>query len=120
MKLKIMSLMVLIVFILVPVSLAATENCTASPWAKEPTYGKKVLKKAEFGASNLLLGWTELFTEPAPAFRAKAGVFNSIFQGFWNALADTGGGALHLVTAPFPGVDLPLPECGADVWGKSS
>lgn len=93
----------------VSVALAAEDNPQPSPWRSEVTYGDQAKSKLGFGAKNLLLGWTELFTEPVEQKSALG-----IGQGLGNAVMDTVGGFLHLVTFPFTSVDVPLPENGVN------
>ena len=88
----------------------------ASPWTEGKTYKEKVLGKLDFGFKNLLGGWTELFTEPAkgdPSCKCKIqSTARGLGRGIAYAAADTIGGALHILTFPFPQVDVPLPENG--------
>jgi len=83
-----------------------------SPWAREHGWANQARGKFMFGAKNTLLGWTELFTEPYEAAKSGRNVAGGIGRGLWNGVADTAGGAAHLVTFPIPQVDLPLPEGG--------
>ncbi|MBI3319139.1 MAG: hypothetical protein HYZ89_00920 [Candidatus Omnitrophica bacterium] len=95
-----------------PVTLSLTKDYTASPWTSEPTYGDRVKGKLVFGAKNLLLGWTELFTEPKEALDAGGNFFVGLGKGLKNGLENELGGVVHLVTFPVPQVDAPLPEGG--------
>jgi len=88
---------------------AATDAQTPSPWASGATYGEQAWGKLGFGLKNLLLGWTELITEP---FEQKNVL--GIGQGLGNAVMDTVGGLLHTATAPVTSVDVPLPESGVN------
>jgi len=83
-----------------------------SHWAREHGWANQARGKFMFGAKNTLLGWTELFTEPYEAAKSGGNVVGGIGRGLWNGVADTAGGAAHLVTFPIPQVDLPLPEGG--------
>ena len=86
----------------------------ASPWTEEDTYGEKISGKLQFGLVNTLFGWTDLFFEP---IRASKGcdscdsVWKGVGKGAADALVNTVGGAIHLVTFPLV-VDFPLPESG--------
>ena len=84
----------------------------ASPWHAGKTYSEKALGKLTYGAENLLLGWSELVTEPDESIWEGSNVFTGMFRGMWHAVADTVGGAYHLLTFPHVGWDLPLPEGG--------
>lgn len=95
--------------LVISTAFAAEDNPQNSPWRSEATYGDQAKSKLGFGAKNLLLGWTELFTEPVEQKSAMG-----IGQGLGNAVMDTVGGFLHLVTFPLTGVDVPLPENGVN------
>ena len=83
-----------------------------SPWTKEATAEAKTLAKFKFGLRNMFFGWTEIFEEPYAAYVNKENIFKSAGAGVFNAVIDTAVGALHVVTSPIPGVDIPLPEGG--------
>lgn len=91
----------------------------ASPWTEGKTYQDKVIGKLDFGFKNLLGGWTEIFTGPTKSkFQCKCVVTKSVVRvgkGVVYAIADTVGGALHVVTFPFPQIDVPLPNNGVDL-----
>lgn len=89
----------------------------ASPWASEATYGDKSVAKLKYGLTNTLLGWTSLFRTPMQASQSGENVLVGIGRGVWNAVGQTVGGIVHLVTFPIPQLDIPLPEGGTDVWG---
>ncbi len=93
-------------------TLSLTKDYTASPWTSEVGYADRVKGKFIFGAKNLLLGWTELFTEPREASQEGGNVLAGIGVGVKNAVEDTLGGAVHLVTFPIPAIDAPLPQGG--------
>ncbi len=92
-------------------ALAVEDNANPSPWRSETTYGAQAGQKLYFGARNLFLGWTELFTEP---FEQGSPV--GIVQGLGNTVMDTVGGFLHVLTAPLTQVDVPLPENGVSLF----
>ena len=81
----------------------------ASPWTSESGYGQKATGKLVFGLKNLLLGWTEIFTEP---YESKS--IQGVGKGLFNGIVDTVGGALHTVTFFVPQVDVKLPDGGVD------
>ena len=104
---KLTSLFIVLVLLLVP-----TLGYAASPWMDKTTYQDKVMGKLDFGFKNLLLGWTELFSEPHQYHMDKKNVFEGIGKGLLNGTLDTLGGALHLLTAPIQQIDVPLPDNG--------
>lgn len=95
-----------------PVSASA-----ASSWAMETTYGAKAGGKLKYGLKNTLLGWTSLFRTPYEATQAGDNLLVGLGQGLWNAVGQTVGGVVHLVTFPLPQLDIPLPEGGTDFLG---
>ncbi len=99
------------------VTLLPTAAFAASPWTQAPTYGEKVKQKLEFGLDNLLLGWTEIFTEPRDYSKEHKCSIKGLGKGLWNALGQEVGGALHVVTFPIL-IDVPLPENGTQLTSK--
>ena len=95
-----------------PVTLSLTSNYTVSPWVSEMGWANQAKGKFVFGGKNLLLGWTELFTEPKEAVNSGGNFFVGLGKGLKNALENELGGVVHLVTFPIPQVDAPLPEGG--------
>ena len=87
----------------------------ASSWADGATWGEQAGGKLKYGATNLLLGWTSLFREPVQASQAGENLFVGIGRGVWNAVGQTVGGAVDVVTFPIPQIDIPLPEGGTDL-----
>ena len=86
---------------------------TPSVWKKEGApYGTTIAKKFAFGLTNVVLGWTEILTEPYEAVRDHKNVLVGIKDGLWNGIADEIGGAIHLITFPCPKTDVPLPQGG--------
>ena len=94
------------------VTLSLTKGYTASPWTSEVGYSNQALGKLKFGVKNLLLGWTEIFTEPKDASQKGENVAVGIGMGLKNAIEDELGGVVHLVTFLLPQVDAPLPQGG--------
>ena len=93
----------------------ATGNALAgegSPWTAAMGGSGTAQEKFLYGAKNLLFGWTELLTEPDEALWTGANFFGGVFKGVWNAIGQTLGGAAQLLTFPWTGFDLPLPEGG--------
>ena len=86
-----------------------------SPWTDEVGWGDQAKGKAIYGGKNLLLGWTELFTQPYDNVQMGENFFVGIGKGIWNGVGQTVGGALHLVTFPITAIDVPLPEGGTQV-----
>lgn len=97
------------------VTLSLTKDYTASPWTHEMGYWNRVGHKLGFGVKNLLLGWTELFTEPKEASEAHGSVLKGIGVGLKDTLWDELGGVVHIVTFPVTAVDAPLPEGGVQL-----
>lgn len=108
---KIMSLVVILSMFLAPLAFAA------SPWTAEKTYGDRITGKFAFGLQNTLLGWVQLFVVPNKYASESKNVWKGVGRGFVEAVVDTVGGALQLVTFPIP-ADIPLPNNGVDLGGK--
>ena len=89
-----------------------------SPWAKETGYVNQAKGKLIYGVKNVLLGWTELFTQPYEDAQNGENILMGIGKGVWNAVGQTVGGALHAVTFPIPAIDVPLPEGGTQVFSS--
>jgi len=92
----------------------------ASPWAEGETYYQKFDGKFSYGMKNLLVGWTEVISQPLIYHKEKQGNrFSRFFQGLgrgaFNAVFDTLGGFVHLVTSPITVLDVPLPQGGVDL-----
>ena len=92
-----------------------TKDYTASPWTTETGYWPRATHKLGFGLKNLLLCWTELFTEPREASEAKRSVLKGIGVGVKDTLEDLVGGVVHIVTFPITNLDAPLPEGGVQL-----
>ncbi len=97
-----------------PVSVMA-----ASPWADEATYSAKAAGKLKYGLTNTLLGWTSIIRPPVSASQSGENVLVGIGHGLWDAVGQTVGGVLHLVTFPVPQIDVPLPKGGTDILSGS-
>jgi len=110
---KIISLVVVLSMLLAPAAFAG------SPWASEKTYGEKTVGKLEFGLTNTLLGLSKAVTVPMAYSNEGKNVWAGVGQGLIEAVVDTVGGAVHLVTFPFP-VDVPLPGNGVDLSGGTA
>ncbi len=99
--------------ILIVLALIATPAFAASAWKQEGVpYTTKMPNKFAFGLMNVLLGWTEIIKQPYKSAEAHQCVFTGLGRGLWYAVADTVGGAVHLVTFWCPKTDVPLPEGG--------
>ena len=96
-------------------TLSLTKEYTASPWTNEVGYGRRALGKLGFGVKNILLGWTELFTESRQAVNAGDNLFYGLVKGIENAVADEIGGVVHVATFPLTLLDTPLPEGGTHI-----
>lgn len=91
---------------------SSSQAFAASPWAEKGEYKDQVLAKLDFGVKNTLGGWMELFQQPMKSHKDGKTVSEGALRGIYYAIADTFGGALHLVTFPLPQVDVELPENG--------
>lgn len=101
------------VLLLVVVILAACGSAfAASPWTEKTTYKEKALGKLDFGVKNLLAGWLEIFRQPIKYNKDGKSGAEGALVGIYYAIADTIGGALHLVTFPITQIDVPLPNNG--------
>ena len=105
---KKVSILILIFSLLAAPAFAAIDF-KASPWTTKTGCVDKAVGKLGFGLKNLILGWTELFTEPYQQ-KSLAGAG----EGLFNTVADTVGGALHVVTFFLP-IDVKLPQGGVDI-----
>lgn len=104
---KLLAILIMLGVMFAPAAMAQ------SPWMDSKTYSEKVTGKLSFGFKNLALGWTEIFYQPhAVAVDGKNG-WTGLGKGLVYALADTVGGAVHLVTFLVP-VDVPLPDNGVN------
>ena len=96
-------------------TLSLTKDYTPSPWTSEVGWANRAIGKLGFGVKNLLLGWTDLFVEPREASQAGGNVLQGIGVGVKDALENTLGGAVHLVTFPITCLDAPLQEGGTQL-----
>ena len=96
-------------------TLSLTSDYTASPWTSEVGYTTRAVGKLGFGVKNLLLGWVDLFTEPKEAMDSGEGFLKGLGAGLKDAVENTLGGAVHLVTFPITAIDAPLPEGGTQL-----
>ncbi|MDD3294861.1 MAG: hypothetical protein PHG20_09280 [Geobacteraceae bacterium] len=109
---KIMSLVMVLSMLLAPVAFAA------SPWTEEKGYGDKISGKLQYGLTNTLLGWIDIFATPNEYANEGKNVWAGVGQGLVDAVTNTVGGAIQLVTFPIP-ADLPLPNGGVDISGTA-
>jgi hypothetical protein len=100
---KIISLAIVFVMLLAPVSFAA------SPWTDEKTYGDKTVGKLGYGLTNTLLGWTKLFSTPNAYSSEGKNVWSGVGQGVVDSIVTTSLGAVHLVTFLIP-ADVSIPS----------
>ena len=96
-------------------TLSLTSDYTVSPWTSETGWANRAGAKLLFGAKNLLLGWTDLFTETKEAVDAGGNFFVGLGYGLKDGIENELGGVVHLVTFPITGVDAPLPEGGTQL-----
>ena len=86
-----------------------------SPWSEEVGYGDKVRAKVVYGMANFWGGWISLFYEPIEAAQTHKNILAGVGKGLVNCVVLTIGGLGHLVTAPMPFIDIPLPHNGVDL-----
>ena len=98
--------------LMVAILLAATSAFAASPWTEKTTYKEKLLGKLDFGFKNFVGGWTDIVRQPIKYNKDGKSAAEGFFVGVYQAIANTAGGALHLVTFPITQVDVPLPNNG--------
>lgn len=108
-KLSAVLMILLMVF-----AMAAPAFADASPWTMKNTNSEKMLGKLDFGVKNLLFGWTELISRPLHGVQDNGiqGGFEGLGNGLYYGIAETLGGALHVVTFPITNLDVPLPNGG--------
>ena len=99
-------------------TLSLTKDYTASPWTKEVGYSNRAVAKLGFGVKNLLLGWTDLFTETKKATDGGENFFMGLGHGLKDAVENELGGAVHLVTFPITSIDAPLPDGGTQILNQ--
>ncbi len=87
-------------------------------WTQKTGWLDRADGKFYQGATNLLLGWTELITEPDEAIWNGTSLLGGLWKGAWNAVGQTAGGALQVLTFPFTQFDIPLPEGGVG-WDQA-
>lgn len=114
MKTRVLGLLLILVMLLAPA--AAFADVQASPWVSSESYADRVTGKLQFGATNTLLGWIDLFYEPNRYANEKKNIWAGVGKGLVDSLVNTVGGAFQLITFPIP-VDFPLPEGGVDIGG---
>lgn len=110
MKKTIAVVVVLIALVLTPtLALAAP-----SPWTERTSYTERLSGKLEFGLTNTLLGWVDLFAEPNKAAGEGKNVWGAVGKGLVDTVTNTVGGAFQLITFPIP-VDIPLTDGGVQL-----
>lgn len=97
---------------------APTLAFAGSPWTEETGYINRTNGKFGFGLKNVLLGWTEIFTQPYDEAKGGGNAAVGFGKGIWNTVGQTVGGALHLGTFPVTTVDVPLPENGNQLFAQ--
>ncbi len=107
---------IIVAFVVVVPALSAAGQ--PSPWTTEQRWLDRSDGKFFYGLKNLLWGWTELLTEPDEALWSGKSVLGGLFRGVWNAVGQTAGGALQVLTFPLTSLDIPLPDGGVG-WDQS-
>ena len=104
-------------FVVLAVALLAApiSASAASSWASGATWSDQATGKLKYGLTNTLLGWTSLFRTPSEEIKAGENFFLGVGHGVWNAVGQTVGGAVHLVTFPLTTIDIPLPQGGTNI-----
>lgn len=97
---------------------AGKKNPNASPWTNGTNWTERTEGKLIFGLQNVLLGWTEILTEPDEVLGTGKSVLGGFWRGAVNAVGQTLGGALQVLTFPITSFDIPLPEGGV-AWDRS-
>lgn len=101
----------IVMMLLAAVLVSPAVGFAASPWTEETTYAGRVSGKLQFGLTNVLLGWVDLFAEPNRAAEKGENVWAGVGKGLVDTVLNEVGGAIHLITFMVP-VDLPLPDNG--------
>lgn len=96
-------------------TISFTKDYTASSWTSQTGWSNRAVHKLGFGAKNLLLGWTDLFTEPAEEKEAGGSLLKGIGIGLKDGVENMVGGAVHIVTFPITCLDYTLPEGGVQL-----
>jgi len=103
-----MKKLMMIFFLMLSVS---SNVFAASPWTTESGWSSKAVHKLGFGAKNLLLGWTTLFSEPMKHHEGAQSTMKSMGKGMMMFPMYTLEGAMHVLTFPITSLDIPIP-CG--------
>lgn len=83
-------------------------------WTQREGYWAKFGGKFEYGAINMLGGWTEIVTTPMEYADEDKSVLAGILVGIGEGFVYTGGGILNFFTSPIP-VNIPIPNNGVDM-----
>jgi hypothetical protein len=108
---KIMSFVAILSMLFAPVAFPA------SPWTEQKGYARQTWGKLQFGLTNTLLGWVELFETPNRYAGKGENIWAGVGQGIVDGVSNTFGGVFQLLTFPIP-VDLVIPHNGVDLGGK--
>lgn len=103
------------------------DDSSASKKPKEETKFDKYLQacmdKLDYGTPNILVGWTNLISEPmnyskkeqdVHSWKKSAGYVSAFLKGLVLFPIDEVGGALNVATFPIP-AKIPIPQNGVDV-----
>ena len=93
-------------------TLSLTPEYVPSAWTQEVGYGNRHLSKLGFGVKNVLLGWTEILTEPKESIAEGSNLFVGLGTGLKNGIEQELGGVIHAATFFITELDVPLPEGG--------
>ena len=75
-------------------------------------YWKEVERHAREAAKNILLGWSELITEPEKAAKKDESVLKGAGKGLVDSFTTTLGGVWNLLMSFAPNLQVPLPDGG--------
>jgi hypothetical protein len=103
---------VAVLLLMIAILFACTTSFAASPWMEKTTYKEKMFGKLDFGVKNVLGGWTDIIRQPIKYNKDGKSAAEGFAVGVYQAIVNTVGGALHLVTFPITQVDVPLPNNG--------
>ena len=110
-----MKKLTLFVLLLLLTAMVPGSGWAASPWTAKTTWSEKAIGKLDFGFKNFFGGISEVWTEPWAVRNDKGKLAEGFARGIVYAVADIGGGALHILTFPITQVDVPLPNNGVQL-----
>ena len=101
---------------------ASTSTTPPPPPNRFDHYYERISDKFDFGAVNVIIGWTEFFTEPVDHCKRKKGILPCVGSGMVgtghglvNGSLDMVGGTINMATSFLPQFQFPLPQGGVDL-----